>query len=201
GNDTGNDTATATANITARPITVTAVAAPKPYDGTTASSGTPTVSWSGTGPAIVAPDSASFFETFDTKNAGTGKTLTPAGSVSDGNSGKNYLATFIGVSTGRIDQLGLTGSITAADKVYDGTTAATITGRTLSGVVSGDDVTYVGGTATFADKNAGTTGKTVTGTGLSLSGTDAGNYTVNSAATTTAHITPRPITVTADARS
>ena len=37
-------------------------------------------------------------------------------------------------------------------------------------------MSLTGGTAAFADKNVGT-GKTVTVTGLTLSGTDAGNYT------------------------
>jgi hypothetical protein len=41
-------------------------------------------------------------------------------------------------------------------------------------------------------------GKTVTGTGLSLAGADAGNYTVNTTATTTANITPAPLTIQAD---
>jgi hypothetical protein len=42
--------------------------------------------------------------------------------------------------------------------------------RTLSGAISGDDVSYTGGTASFSDKNAAT-GKTVTATGLGLGGT------------------------------
>src|SRR5439155_10345528 len=83
---------------------------------------------------------------------------------------------------------------------YAGTTAATIATRTLSGVLGTDAVSYNGGTAAFSDINVGT-GKTVSATGLGLSGTNAGNYTVNSTATTTADITKRPITVTADAKS
>src|SRR5207245_613161 len=87
--------------------------------------------------------------------------------------------------------------IIADNKVYDGTTAATILTRTLTGVIGTDDVSLTGGTATFADKNFGP-GKTVTATGLSLTGTKAGNYQLSStSATTTANITARPITVTA----
>ena len=82
--------------------------------------------------------------------------------------------------------------------MYDGNTTASITGRTLSGVIGGDDVNYVGGTATFVDRNAGI-GKTVAATGLGLSGADAGNYTVNATATTVADIAPRAITVAAAA--
>ena len=49
-------------------------------------------------------------------------------------------------------------------------------------------VSLTGGTATFADKNVGN-GKTVTLTGATLSGRDAGNYILDSVATTTANIT------------
>ena len=88
----------------------------------------------------------------------------------------------------------LTGSITASSKVYDGTTAATISTRTLNGVVGSDNVTLTGGSATFANKNAGT-GKTVTATGLSLSGASAGNYQFALASvTTTADITAKNLT-------
>jgi hypothetical protein len=98
-NYTWNTTTTTTANITARPITVTAVAATKVYDGTTGSSGVPTIT-SGT---IAAGDTAPVWtQTYDTKNVGTGKTLTPAGTVNDGNGGNNYDVTFTHVHTGVI---------------------------------------------------------------------------------------------------
>jgi hypothetical protein len=87
----------------------------------------------------------------------------------------------------------IVGSINAADKPYDGTTATSITSRTLAGVIPGDNVIYVGGTATFANANVGTW--VVTATGLSLSGTDAVNYVVNTTATTTAKITPKLLAV------
>ncbi|RPJ39196.1 MAG: hypothetical protein EHM35_02925 [Planctomycetaceae bacterium] len=96
-----------------------------------------------------------------------------------------------------VEKKTVTGNITASDKVYDGTTAATITGRTLTGVVTGDDVSLSGGTATFADRHAGS--KSVTASGLSLSGTAAGNYQLAStSAMTTASITPAALTVTAN---
>jgi filamentous hemagglutinin family protein len=108
----------------------------------------------------------------------------------------NY--TFAG-TTGNytVSQLGITGSITAANKVYDANNSASILTRTLSGAIGGDTVSYTGGTATFSDKNVAN-GKTVTGTGLSLTGTDAGNYTVNPTASTTANITPAPLTLQAN---
>src|SRR6185369_7374560 len=100
-------------------------------------------------------------------------------------------------ATADITAATVTGSITADNKIYDGTTAATIATRTISGVLGIDNVSLDGGTATFADENVGT-GKTVTATGLSLSGADAGNYQLDStSATTTADITARPLTASA----
>ena len=99
-----------------------------------------------------------------------------------------------------INPLALSGSISASDKIYDGTTAATLASRSLNGVIGSDKVVYSGGTASFVDKNAGTA-RTVTATGLGLVGADAGNYTVNSTASTTANITPAPLVITANEAS
>ena len=95
----------------------------------------------------------------------------------------------------------VTGSFTAANKSYDGTTTATITGRSLSGAVSGDDVSLNGGSATFSDKQVAD-GKTVTGTGFVLAGSAAGNYSLaSSTLTTTADIKALAVTITANAKS
>lgn len=70
--------------------------------------------------------------------------------------------------------------ITAQDKVYDGTLAATLTGGTLNGVTAGDNVQLdmTGVTAKFADKHAGTN-KAVAVTGsFRLTGEDAYKYTL-----------------------
>jgi hypothetical protein len=100
-----------------------------------------------------------------------------------------------------ITPLTVTGSFTASNKIYDGNALAMITGRSLTGQVSGDDVSVSGGTATFADKHAGP-GKTVTGTGFGLSGLVAGDYQLaSSTITTTASITRATVTVTADSKS
>src|SRR5207247_9541785 len=96
-----------------------------------------------------------------TANApGTGKQ--PSASVSSGLSGA-VSASF------DVAQATINGSITASSKTYDGTTAATIATRSLSGVLGSDDVTLSGATATFASKTVGTA-KTVTATGLRLTG-------------------------------
>ncbi len=78
-----------------------------------------------------------------------------------------------------IDKAALTiTGIAASNKVYDGTVATTLSGGVLSGKVSGDDVTLVSGTGSFANKNVGS-GKPITLTGYSLSGADAVNYTLS----------------------
>lgn len=66
--------------------------------------------------------------------------------------------------------------ITAADKIYDGNTAATLNydGVTFTGKVEEDTLT-VSASGAFADKNVGQH-KAVTLTGLTLSGASANNY-------------------------
>jgi hypothetical protein len=66
----------------------------------------------------------------------------------------------------------------AQSKVYDTTTTATLTGAAVVTGLSGDTVSATGtGAGQFADKNVGT-GKAVSVTGYTLTGTDASNYNV-----------------------
>ena len=85
--------------------------------------------------------------------------------------------------------------ITASDKTYNGTTAATIdvSNASLTGLLANDQaaLSTAGATGSFADKNVGQN-KTVTVNGLALTGLDADNYTF-SGVTTTASITPASI--------
>jgi N-acetylneuraminic acid mutarotase len=76
--------------------------------------------------------------------------------------------------------------VTVSDKNYDGTKSATITNETLTGVLDGDEssVSLTGGTALFDTKDVGTN-KTVTVTGLSLTGSKALDYVLSSDTTTT----------------
>ncbi len=86
----------------------------------------------------------------------------------------------------------------AANKTYDGNATATILNAgSLSGVIAGDtnSVTVSNTGATFANKNVGA-GKTVTLSGVSLAGTDAGNYSIAATATDTANIEKRTLAVT-----
>jgi hypothetical protein len=89
--------------------------------------------------------------------------------------------------------------ITAENKIYDGKTSATLSGSFAfddGTIIAGDNVTITGGTGAFADKNVGT-GKTVVISGVTLGGTDAGNYTLSAQPTgVTGSITKKTVTVT-----
>src|SRR6266516_4793441 len=91
----------------------------------------------------------------------------------------------------------LTVTATGANKIYDGTTATTVT--LSDDHLSGDNVTDSYTSASFGDKNVGP-GKTVTVNGISIGGSDAASYSLqNTTASTTANITARPLTVSATA--
>lgn len=88
-------------------------------------------------------------------------------------------------------ELTVTGA-SVTPKTYTGTNPATITGATLSGVISPDVVTVSGG-GTFADVNVAN-GISVTAA-LSLGGADLGNYSLTQPSLT-GNITPAPLTIT-----
>jgi hypothetical protein len=84
----------------------------------------------------------------------------------------------------------------AASKIYDGTTAAALEGAQLSGVFSGDAVLLGNDTTgSFNTKNVGAA-KPI-GTDMTISGADAGNYTLMQPTGLAANITPKPLSVTA----
>ncbi|MDI3293137.1 YDG domain-containing protein [Janthinobacterium tructae] len=120
--------------------------------------------------------SASASAAFADKNAGSGKTITVQDASLSGNDAGNYrLANTAGTTTATIARAALTlASVSASDKVYDGTQVANVSG-TVAGVIGQDAVSLVGGSGTFADRNYGS-GKTVNVSGFGLSGADAGNY-------------------------
>ncbi|PYV17385.1 MAG: hypothetical protein DMG21_08505, partial [Acidobacteria bacterium] len=183
------NTATTTAKINARPLTVTAAENTKTYDGTTSAAATPTIT-SGT---LEGSDTANFTETYDNKNVGTGKTLTPSGTVSDGNSGSNYAYTFA-TAAGTINQAPLTITAATNTKTYDSTTSAAGT-PTVTGLVGGDTAT--GLVEAYADKNVGT-GKTLSVSAYTVNdGNNGNNYTVTTPTNATGVINAAPLTLTA----
>jgi hypothetical protein len=169
--------------ITPFGLSSNATAANRMYNSTTAAS----VSVNLSGVFIGDVVSATASGTFGNKNAGVGKTVSVGSITLAGPDANNYTVSAPTSPSADITPFALTGSITAANKTYDGTVAATILTRTLANVFSGDSVSYVGGTASFSDSSVGV-GKLVTAIGLTLSGVDSPNYSVNSSATTTANI-------------
>src|SRR5213076_989281 len=97
-------------------------------------------------------------------------------------------------TTANITARDLTVSATGQNKGYDGTTTATVT--LSDNRVAGDVFTDSYTSAAFNTKDVGT-GKPVSVSGISIAGTDAGNYTFNTTASTTANITARSLTVSA----
>ena len=200
GADAGNYTlpytsTTATADITAVALTVNATANNKTYDGTTDATGT--LSLTGVLVGDVVNITGGTF-TFNNKNVGTNKPVTVTGYSLTGADAGNYTVPASVNTTANISALGLTFTLSANNKTYNGTTAATGT-ITLNGVISGDVVSATG-TFAFADKNAGN-GKTVNVTGIALTGADAGNYTVANSGSTTANIIPLALTYTISANN
>jgi hypothetical protein len=200
GTDAGNytlnsiTTATTTASITQKLLTVTAHGVDKIYNGNT----TATVTLTDNRVALDVFTDAYTTATFADKNVGTGKTVSVSGISISGTDAGNYTLNSITTAstTANITQKTLTITAHGVDKVYDGNTTATVT--LTDNRVALDAFTDAYTTATFADKNVGS-GKTVNVSGISISGTDAGNYTLNSitTASTTANITQKTLTVTA----
>ncbi len=188
GNYTFNTTASATANITARPLAITATGINKVYDGNP----TATVSLSDNKVSGDAVTDAYVAASFADKKVGTGKPVSVSGISISGTDATNYSLTNTTASaTADITARSLTVTAKGIDKVYDGTTAATVT--LSDNKVSGDVVTdaYIG--ASYVSANVGTNIK-VNVSSISISGTDATNYSLNNTtASTSANIKPDSI--------
>ena len=209
GADAGNYEAqlpgfSATASIRTKAVTISNAAdgrvGSKVYDGNTLA---PTVDGQRLAIAgLVAGDQVSASATggnFADKRAGNNKPVTLTGVALSGNDAGNYevsAATTLADITQRAISVVAT---TAADKVYDGGTAANAASVTLAGVLDSDTVVG-GGSGQFVDKAVGAA-KPLTINAFSLSGNDAGNYRLLEAAAANlgAAITPATLVYRADA--
>ena len=180
--------------VTTKALTITGLSAlNKVYDGTT----TATLSGAATLNGVVGADVVTLggapLAVFATKNVGAGIVVTVTGYTLGGANAGNYTLTQPAGLTANITAKALTVTGPAAsNKVYDGTTTATITG-TLSGVVGGDVVT-LSPAGTFASSSVGA-GIAVTSTST-LTGANAGNYTLTQPTGLTANITAATLTIT-----
>ena len=114
--------------------------------------------------------------------------ITPSAATGDGGFiASNYAINYSTAGKLKVNPKPLVISITADNKAYDGTATATTHATITSGLIEGHVVTVGSSNGTFNDKNAGTN-KSVNADVSITGGTDAGNYTSNSTATTMADI-------------
>ncbi len=183
---------TLSANITQATLTVTgATTANKEYDG----NNTATIT-AGTLVGIVGSDVVILTQsgTFGQTGVGTSIAITSTSTISGTNSA-NYSLTQPSLTARNITAKALTVTgATTANKEYDGTNTATITGGTLVGIVGSDVVTLT---------QSGTFGQTGVGTNIAItststiSGADSANYSLTQPSLTARNITAKALTVTA----
>ncbi len=190
GNYTVSTVDNSTGVIDPAALTLTALTNTKTYDANTAAAATPTVS------GLQGSDTVTgLAETYDNKNAGTGKTLSvSAYTVNDGAGGANYTVSTVDNSTGVIDPAALTLTALANTKTYDANTTAAAT-PTVSGLQGSDTVTSLA--EAYDNKNAGT-GKTLSVSAYTVNdGASGGNYTVSTVDNSTGVVDPAALTLTA----
>jgi hypothetical protein len=188
--------------VAKRALTISGITADnKVYDGTT----TTTVnSTNAVKTGLVGGDDLTLATTsgvFADKNAGAGKTVNLT-TTYEGADKDNYEVTNQTTTTAEISKKDITAvtGITAKNKVYDGTTDATLvaTDAIFAGMIANDKLNVFNANGAFENKEVGTA-KTVNISNLALGGTDAGNYNLTSTtATTTANITAVPTPPTPD---
>uniref|UniRef100_UPI002FCDCF8B YDG domain-containing protein n=1 Tax=Massilia sp. S19_KUP03_FR1 TaxID=3025503 RepID=UPI002FCDCF8B len=201
GADAGNytlaaNTASATADITKATINaVTGITAGnRVYDGTTgASLNLAGATFAGrlAGDTLIlgAPVTGAFSD----KNVANGKTVAIGGLALGGADAGNYtLASNVARTIANITPASLVVTATGANRVYDTTTNASV--ALSDNRIAGDVLSISNTGASFANKNAGVN-KTVTVGGIAIGGADAGNYVVNTSATTTATMTQATLAV------
>jgi YDG domain-containing protein/Big-like domain-containing protein len=176
-----------------------AVADDKAYDGSTAA----TVDFEGASlEGVVEGDSVSidgsgYAAEFASEDVGSDIAVTVTGVALGGADAGNYTVSQPAGLEADITARNLTVTANGVNKVYDGTTDATVTLSTDK--VTGDAVSADYSSASFTDKHVGTS-KGVHVGGISISGDDASNYNLlNTTATTTANITAKAVTGKFDA--
>ncbi len=167
------------------------------YDGTLEASVTGTPGYVG----LVGEDADTFtvvegtpVATFADANAGADKPVTVTGYAAPS---ANYTVvdpTLVATITKRVASV--TGAKAAATRIYDASTAVSVSGGSLSNIVAGDTVTLsaAGAAGTVASPNVGTN-LPVTVTGYTIAGASATNYEIAQPAGLTTAITVRPLTI------
>jgi outer membrane protein OmpA-like peptidoglycan-associated protein len=177
---------TTSASITAKSLTVIGISASnRVYNATTDATSqlnTGSASLVGTqGSDVVNLSVANATATFDTKNVGTGKTISIDALSISGTDSANYTLTQPTTSASITVKALTVSGITASNKVYNASTAAAINtnSSSLVGIEAGDIVLIdnSGTTAVFSSPNVGNN-ITVLISGVATTGTDASNYSI-----------------------
>ena len=188
-NYTWGGSTTATGAITKAHLDIIAHAENKVYDGSTAASVTLTDNRINGDKLFVSSTSADF----DSKDAGSDKTVTARGLTVAGADAGNYEWETQKITTAEITKAFLRVTASGVNKAYDSNRLATVS---LKGdQVAGDQIVLTAGSATFNDQNVGIA-KSVSIKDISISGTDAGNYTFSDSASATADINKANLMVT-----
>ncbi|MEI6601324.1 MAG: YDG domain-containing protein, partial [Comamonadaceae bacterium] len=195
------------ASLTLAPVTATKV-----YDGTTNSSAVVTVTGKATPDAVTVAEE---YVSKDVLGANASTLRVKAGyTILDGSSADmsgNYNITASATVAGSITAKALTetGMSVPASKVYNGTTVAVVSGTpvlqsteaagagtTTDGIPYAGDTVSITGTpvGTYNSKDVGTA-TAVTYSGLTLTGAQAGNYTLTIQSPANATITPKALTM------
>ena len=197
GSDKGNYSLTVPevkADITPAPLTIEGLSAQsRPYDGSTA-----VTLNGGSLKGVIGSEDVSIAMpaegTVADANMGTEKTVTYTLPALQGSQKDNYSLTApelkVNITAAPLAIEGLS----AQSRPYDGSTAVTLTGGSLKGVIGSEDVSIVmpmEGTVSDASKG---TGKAVTYTPPELQGSDKGNYSLT-VPEVKADITPAPLTI------
>jgi hypothetical protein len=176
--------------IAQAPLTISAVTDSKTYDGTVVSGGVPLT----TGTVFAGDSLTGIVQNFDTRNVGTGKTLTASGVVNDSNGGANYAVTFTPVTTGTITTRPITVTAVTDTKTYDGTASSVGIPTITGGLGTGDTSGFL---QTFGTTNAGV-GKTLNASGVVNDGNTGGNYSVTFVPVTNGTINAATLTYVAN---
>ena len=192
-NYTAPQTLQGKASITPKALTVKAAAQNKIYDGTANATVKAELDPSG----VVENDEVVLVTSgvtalFNNKNVGANKPVTLTGSYAlSGSAAGNYTLIQPAGLKAKVEKKELTiESLAVADKFYDGTNKATLSGTpTLCGAANGDEVALANGTPSFT---GAATGKNIAVcfTEFLLSGADSGNYTLIQPNGITASINP-----------
>ena len=147
---------------------------------------------------------------YNSKDVPTASTVTYSGLSLTGSQAGNYMLTNQSSASAKITPKTITMSgLSVAAKVYDATTKAVVTdaktlatGETAGQGTASDGKSYIGDSVSLSGTAVGTynskdvvTASTVTYSGLSLTGSQAGNYTLTIQSPASAKITPKALSM------